>query len=419
MRITGRTAVALAAVLTTAACSSPTDTSLQPQPVINELPRALTSEEQLAATATTDFGLALFRAVNARTARDSSLALSPISASLALGMLMNGSELETLDDVRRTLAFSDRQVYQVNAAYKALIPLLVTLDPSVSMTFANAAWFDSSAAPSSTFSQSIKDVFDARVSMLRLTNPSSVTTINDWVSAATNARIKKMVDSFSSDDIALLMNATYFKGRWRAQFDAAKTRSAEFHVTASETTQVPTMFNTTGLVRLGGRSTPDLVGEIPFGGDAFVMTIVAPPVGTLETFIDSLTPARWRQLINTLPAATATLPIQLPKLRLETTRLLNEDLKTLGMRRPFDHAQLNPMFATPSDQRDVSRVLQKVFVDVNEEGAEAAAATSITISVTSAALSALIVDRPFVFAIRERLSGTILFIGKVVRPIAP
>ena len=418
MRITGRTAVALAALLTTAACSSPTDTSPQPQPVISALPRALTSEEQLAATATTDFGLALFRAVNARTARDSSLALSPISASLALGMLMNGSELETLDDVRRTLAFSDRQVYQVNAAYKALIPLLITLDPSVSMTFANAAWFDSSAAPSSTFSQSIKDVFDARVSMLRLTNPSSVTTINDWVSAATNARIRKMVDSFSSDDIALLMNATYFKGRWRAQFDAAKTRSAEFHVAASETIQVPTMINTEGLARLSGGVTSSLVGELPFGGDAFVMTVVSPPAGTLEAMIDSLTPTRWRELIYGLQGSTHKLTVQLPKFRLETTRKLNADLQTLGMRRPFSDAQLNPMFVAPSNQRVISSVLQKVFIDVNEEGAEAAAATSVGVSLT-AAPPAMIVDRPFIFAIRERLSGTILFIGKVVRPIAP
>ena len=419
MRIARRTFLVFATLLIAAACSSPTDGSQKAQPLITALPRSLSAEEQLAAAATTDFGLALFRAVNARTGRDSNLALSPMSASLALGMLMNGSERETLDDVRRTLAFGDRQVSQVNAAYKALIPLLVTLDPSVTMKFANAAWFDSTAAPSATFSQTLADVFGARVSMLKLTAPSSITTINDWVSAATNARIPKIVDAFSPSDIALLVNATYFKGRWRAQFDASKTRAAPFNVTSSETMQVPTMGNVEGLVRLGGGSTPNVVGEIPFGGDAFVMTIVMPPVGTLEAMIDSLTPARWRQLISALPTTTQSLYVQLPKFRLETTRKLNDDLITLGMRRPFANAQLNPMFVVPSNQRVVSEVLQKVFVDVNEEGAEAAAATSVTISTTSAAMSALIVNRPFIFAIRERLSGTILFLGKVVRPVAP
>jgi serine protease inhibitor len=418
MRITRQIIVVVSALLGAAACSSPTDGAQKQQPIINELPRALNSEEQLAAAATTDFGLALFRAVNARTARDSNLALSPMSASLALGMLLNGSELETLDDVRRTLAFSDRPVSQVNAAYKSLLPMLVTLDPSVTMAFANAAWFDSSSAPSATFSQTISDVFDARVSMLKLTAPSSVTTINAWVSAATNARIPKIVDAFSSNDIALLVNATYFKGRWRAQFDASKTHTSAFHVTASDSIQVATMSNTEGLVRLGGGVTSTIVGEIPFGGDAFVMTIVSPPVGTLEATIDGLTATRWRELIYSLQPTTQTLTIELPKFRLETTRTLNQDLISLGMRRPFADAQLNPMFVTPSNQRVVSKVLQKVFIDVNEEGAEAAAATSVGITLTSAK-PALIVSRPFIFAIRERLSGTILFMGKVVRPVAP
>ena len=416
MRITGRIVIAAVSLMTVGACSSPTDDSQKAQPVINALPRALTAEEQLAATATTDFGLALFRTVNARTARDSNLALSPISASLALGMLMNGAELETLDQVRRTLTYGDRPVPLANAAYKALIPLLTTLDPSVKMTFANAAWFDSSAAPSVSFSQAISNSFDARVSLLRLTAPSTVPTINAWVSAATNARIPKIVESFTSDDIALLVNATYFKGRWRAQFDPARTQPATFQVSPSVSIQVPTMANDKALVRLSRSGNNTVVGEIPFGGDAFAMTIVMPPLGGLEAMIDSLTPARWRELIYALPRVSDTLTVRLPKFRIETTRKLNADLTALGMPRPFINAQLNPMFVTPSSQRVISSVLQKVFVEVNEEGAEAAAATSIGIGATSLPPS-LIVNRPFLFVIRERLTGTILFMGKVVRPV--
>jgi serine protease inhibitor len=418
MRIIGRNVVAVAAILLTQACSSPTDGTKSAQPLISALPRALSGDEKLAADATTEFGLALFRTVNARSARDSSLALSPISASLALGMLMNGAELETLDQVRRTLAFSDRPVPQINAAYKALIPLLSTLDPSVKMAFANAAWFDIGSPPSTTFTQSLTDVFAARVSTLQLTAPGTVGTINDWVSAATNARIPKIVDSFSANDIALLVNATYFKGNWRAQFDKAKTQAAPFQVSSTVAVSVPTMMNDKGLVRLGRGAGNTTVGEIPFGGDAFVMTIVVPQLGTLESLIDSLTPSRWNALLATMTPATDTLRIQLPRFRLETTRKLNEALSELGMPRPFVNAQLNPMFQTLANNRAVSTVLQKVFVDVNEEGAEAAAATSVRIILVSLPPS-LTVDRPFLFVIRERLSGTILFIGKVVRPVAP
>ena len=418
MRHVSRNVCAVAAVLLLQACSSPTDGSKSAQPLISALPRALSGDEKIAADATTEFGLALFRTVNARTARDSNLALSPISASLALGMLMNGAELETLDQVRRTLAFGDRPVPQINAAYKALIPLLSTLDPSVKMAFANAAWFDTRSPPSTTYTQSLSDVFAARVSTLQLTAPGTVGTVNDWVSAATNARIPKIVESFSADDIALLVNATYFKGNWRAQFDKAKTQAAPFQVSSAVSVSVPTMMNDKGLVRLGRTSGSTTVGELPFGGDAFVMTIAVPPLGTLESMIDSLTPARWQAMLATMSPATDTLRIQLPKFRLETKRTLNSALMQLGMPRPFANAQLNPMFQTPASNRAVSYVLQKVFVDVNEEGAEAAAATAVGIILTSLPPS-LTVDRPFLFVIRERLSGTILFIGKIVRPVAP
>ena len=401
-----------------AGCTSSTGATSVVQPVITALPRALSGDEQLAATATTNFGLALFRTVNARTARDGNLALSPVSASLALGMLMAGSEGETLDQVRRTLGFGTRPVADVAASYKALIPLLTTLDTSVKMTFANSAWFDTGSPPSTTFSQTLTDAFGARIESLPFSAPSSVTTINAWVSNATNARIPTIIDELTPDAIALLINATYFKGQWRSQFDPANTRAADFYVSASSTIRVPTMSSAKGLVRLSFGDDGVMVGELPFGGDAFVMTLVMPPTGTLESFVDSLTPARWQSLLARLPAQSDTLLVQLPKFRLEVERKLKADLATLGMPSPFMNAQLDPMFRSPASNRAISDVVQKVFVDVNEEGAEAAAATSVGATVTSLP-PAFIVDRPFLFAIRERLSGTILFLGKVVRPVAP
>jgi len=402
--------------LVVASCTRSTDGTSAVQPLITALPRALSGDEQIAATATTNFGLALFRTVNARTARDSNLALSPASASLALGMLMVGSEGETLDQVRRTLGFGSRPVADVAASYKALIPLLTTLDPSVKMAFANSAWFDTGSPPSTTFRQTLTDAFGARIEALPFAAPSTLTTINGWVSSATNARIPTIIDELDPDAIAVLINAIYFKGQWRAKFDLAQTRAADFRVSATSTIRVPTMSSATGLVRLSQGST--VVGELPFGGDAFVMTLVMPPAGTLESFVDSLTPARWQALLARLPLQSNTLLVQLPKFRLEVTRKLNEDLAALGMPSPFVRAQFDPMFQSPASNRAISQVVQKVFVDVNEEGAEAAAVTAVGIIPVSLP-PALIVDRPFLFAIRDRLSGTILFLGKVVRPATP
>jgi serpin B len=177
------------------------------------------------------------------------------------------------------------------------------------------------------------------------------------------------------------------------------------------------MSSSDALIRVNRQPDGTTVGEMPFGGDAFVMTFVMPPVGKLESAIDSLTPARWRALIASLPATTVELPVTLPKFRLQVERELKGNLAAMGMPRAFVDAQLSPMFAKPLANLVVTSVLQKVFVDVNEEGAEAAAATGIGIGVTSAPLG-LSLDHPFLFVIRERLSGTILFIGKVVDPSA-
>jgi serine protease inhibitor len=413
-------ALAVLTLIGLTACVGPTDESQSAQPIISALPRPLSGDEQVAATATTDFGLALFRSVNARTARDSNLALSPVSASIALGMLLNGAEGETLTQVRGTLAFGDRSVAQVNAAYKALIPLLSTLDPSVKMTFANAAWFDSRTPASAAFTQSIAAAFAGRVSTLQLTAPSTVNTINTWVSDATNAKITSIVNGFTADDVALLVNATYFKGRWRSQFDASNTRTLPFSVSASVTSQVPTMSNEHGLVRGAGLPDGTMIGELPYGGDAFVMDVIVPPQGKLEAMVDSLTPARWRSMLALLPDSATNIRVQMPKFRLEVARTLNEDLARLGMPRPFllGGAQLAQMFSAPTEPLHISSVRQKIFVDVNEEGTEAAAVTSTLITVSSVSRG-FVVDRPFLFAIRDRLTGTLLFMGKVVRPASP
>ena len=401
-----------------AACAAPTDNSQKAQPAITALPRPLSTQEQIAASATSEFGLALFRSANASSARDMNLALSPVSASLALGMLMNGAEGQTFDEIRRTLGFGTRTLGEVNTAYRALIPLLASVDPSVTMKFANAAWFDLSTPSSTTFAASITDAFAAKVAAVPLASPATVKTINDWASANTNGRIPTVVDAIDPTAVAVLLNATYFKGKWRSQFDAAATHSAPFHVSASRTEQLPMMSNQNGLARTGGLADGTIIGELPYGGDAFVMDVILPPLGAIEASVDALTTARLRSLIVSMTDSAGHMLVELPKFRLETSRELAPTLISLGMPRVFGAAQLDPMFARPAPGAAVSSVLQKVFVDVNEEGTEAAAVTAITVRAISVAPH-FVVDRPFIFLIRERFTGTVLFIGKVVRPVAP
>jgi serpin B len=164
------------------------------------------------------------------------------------------------------------------------------------------------------------------------------------------------------------------------------------------------------------RTSNATVAELPYGGDAFVMTILMPDEGVdVNTFVAQLTLDAWQSATASLRDSDA--PLSLPKFRLAWEDTLNDELKSLGMRRAFqpDEAEFTRISRTVGNSLYIDFVKQKAFVDVNEVGTEAAAVTVVGIGVTSAP-QPVNIDRPFVFAIRERLSGTILFLGKIVEP---
>ena len=156
--------------------------------------------------------------------------------------------------------------------------------------------------------------------------------------------------------------------------------------------------------------------DLPYGGGAFSMTILLPAPGEeVDDLVASLDVAAWRAATTELPEAE--MDLYLPRFRVEYKQELNDALQALGMKSAFvpGGADFTGMSTRAGHQLNISRVLQKSYVDVNEEGTEAAAATSVEMVVTSMPPSVR-VNRPFVFAIRERFSGTILFIGKIVDP---
>jgi serpin B len=398
----------------TVACSHPTSSGGQ-RPEITALPRQLTPSEQAIAASTSGFAFALLQAVN-RSATDSNVFISPLSASMALGMALNGAATETYDEMRDALGVGIRPLAELNGAYKALIELLRGLDKTVDFRIANAVWYRDTFGPSiaPAFLTDTKQFFDARVSGLNFASPQAVTTVNDWVKTGTNGKIDKMLDEVPSNVVMYLMNAIYFKGAWRQPFDPKRTADANF--TDHRGAEVAVRMMT----RKGGfrlRSEPDaMVVELPYGGDAFVMTILLPAAGTnINAFIATLTASRWQAATSGLTEST--FDLYLPKFKLTWARGLNDDLKSIGMRRAFvpDGADFTRLSPSLGRNLYITDVRQKTFVDVNEEGTEAAAATSVGIGVTSLPPS-IRLDRPFVFAIRERISGTILFIGKIVRP---
>lgn len=402
--------------LLVAACSDAAGPDDGSPPLIAALPRQLTSVEAEMISATNSFGFNLLKEVNA-TFADSNVFMSPLSASMALGMTMNGAEGTTFTEMRSTLRLGTRTYDELNSSYQSLIELLRGLDPKVEFQIANAIYYDLAdmgAAVEPAFLSQSQEFFDAEVKGLDFRLAGTVDTVNAWASRNTNGRIPKIIDEIQAQIVMLLMNAIYFKGDWRAGFKTAETSSQPFHALRGTDVTVQMMHRKGGFRQ--GRIANATVAELPYGGDAFVMTILLPDENlNINSFLASLTPAMWQQATANLDSSRVDL--YLPKFKLAWEDTLNDELKRMGMIQAFrpNEARFTRISRSLGESLYVDFVKQKAFVDVNEVGTEAAAVTVVGIGVTSAPIPVRI-DRPFIFAIRERLSGTVLFLGKIVEP---
>ena len=393
------------------ACSGATEPRpAEPSPVLETLPRALSAGEQKIIAANNDFSFALFRQLGAAEA-DSNVFVSPLSASMALGMAMNGASGTTFDEMRATLGFGAASESEIDQGYKSLIALLRGLDPSVDFRIANSIWAREGSPVTPSFVDATRTWFDAQAATLDFASPSAVKSINDWVSTATAGKIPTILDQIQRDEVMFLINAIYFKGRWRAQFDPALTVDAPFHGIAGD--QPAKLMHREGAIRHLQTPTFSAV-DLPYGNSAYSMSVVLPNSGqSVDAVLASLQPDSWSAWTSQF--RDAPIDLYLPRLELTWGRMLIPQLEALGMRAAFEAGSAD-FSRMSSVGLFISTVKQKTYVKVNEEGTEAAAATSVGMSVTSAPVrTEFRVDRPYVFVIRERLSGTMLFLGAIRR----
>lgn len=412
------------AALLLAGCNGATDPDGAADP-IEELPRALTADEQAVIEASNRFGFAMVAELYGADP-GANLFTSPLSAHAALSMALTGARDSTLDAMRETLGFGDGDAPSIDAireSYAGLSDLLLDLDPRVELAIGNAAWLDETFPFRAAWVDGVAEAFDARTQAVDFADPALPGEINDWVDEATAGRITEMVESLDPNEVLMLLNAIYFKGQWTDQFDPDDTRDAPFILPDGSTKTVQMMVRGEG--ELDVYRGPDaLVADLPYGGGVFRFTVVLPPEdGSLADLVAGLDDARW----NTWMAGLAEddVPVHMPRFTLEWEKELKDALESLGMGIAFvaGRADFGGMLAEGFDPQatgtdlHITRVKQKSFLTVNEEGTEAAAATSVGVGVTSAPMP-VVVDRPFLLAIRERLSGTIFFLGAIVDPPA-
>ncbi|MFZ5825213.1 MAG: serpin family protein [Bacillota bacterium] len=359
------------------------------------------------AAASSRFGIDLLKQVY----KGENAFLSPTSASLVLSLTAAGAGGETQAQMTRTLGFREISMSEIHKANGQLQSILTNPDPKVEVSLANAVWYRTGLKVAPAFADTAKQHYGAAIDSAEFGDPSAVKKINDWTAKATKQKIKELLASTTPSDVMILVNALYFKGEWTHAFDPKLTREGAFTKLDSTQKQVPFMHREGEFGALeadGFRAV-----RLPYGKERVSMYVFVPD--DLPAFVAGLTPERWEQYMQSFKPRQGL--VSLPKVKLEATHKLNEPLQNLGMELAFDmgQADFSGLFEGGRSGIGIALVLQKTFLEINEQGTEAAAATAVVLR-ESASEPLAVADRPFLIAIRDDQTGTLLFIGTIVEP---
>lgn len=364
------------------------------------------------------FGFNLFRRLQ-QAESQKNLFISPTSISTALAMVYNGAKGETQTAIAKTLSLQGISLADLNQGNAALKASLETGSGKVAIDIANSLWLGKTYSVLPDFIQRVAETYEAKISTVDFAKKQeAANVINAWVKEQTQGKIEEIVNDVDPNTIAFLVNAIYFKGKWSEEFKKADTKEMPFTLLDGSQKQRPMMsqsgdysyyendqFQAVALPYGGGR--------LPYGEGRWSFYVFLPKPGvSLDKFYETLTAENWEQWMQQF--RTEDVDIKLPRFKVEYDITLNDSLKAMGMEVAFDLNKADFSGMT-EEKAAIDKVRHKTFVEVNEEGTEAAAATSVGPVAASIPLQ-MVVDRPFFAAIRDGETGTILFMGSIVNP---
>ena len=364
--------------------------------------------------ANTKFGFKLFQEVLKQDS-NKNVFVSPTSIAIALSMTYNGASGETQQGMAKALELQGMSLQDINQANETLKSSLEKADPDVQLSIANSLWAKQGNPFKPEFIQSNQQFYKARVTELNFASPDAAKTINGWVKENTRGKIDQIVNQIQPEDVLFLINAVYFKGNWSKQFDKTQTAERPFYLSNGSQKQHP-MMSQSGKYRYYENDSFQAV-SLPYGKGRLSLYVFLPKKDTtLGAFQQQLSLENWQQWMNQFQMRTGS--VQLPRFKFDYDIQLNSALKALGMESAFN-AGANFSNMTSASVA-IDQVKHKTFVEVNEEGTEAAAATSVGVMLTSAQMPTqpfeMVVDRPFFCAIRDNQTGTLLFMGSIQEP---
>ncbi len=359
------------------------------------------------------FAFELFREVISLSDQENVM-ISPLSVSYALGMTYNGAAGTTRDAFNDVLHFGDLTSQEVNESYKDLMDQLVHLDELVEFSIANSIWYREGYPVLEQFITTNQDYFDAAVKALDFSSPGAVDIINNWIEDKTNDKIQDMLDYIPADAVMYLINAIYFNAKWKYEFDPEETYSSAFHLEDGNVSDADFMvingnFNYT--------ENEDFTAvELPYGDSTFSMVIMLPSgENRVDDLVEEMDVPAWDSWFEN--TVSQHVEIEIPKFKYEFKDLLNEPLINLGLGVAFGGGA-NFSGITTAAELYISRVIHQTFIDVREEGTEAAAATIVELRETAMPVTPRFrADKPFLYVIRENSTSAILFMGKLGRPV--
>jgi serine protease inhibitor len=391
------------------ACSKPTNSDA---PVKELKPIELAGGGDQVVSASNEFGLDLFREISAHETIDKNLFISPTSISLALAMTWNGARTATADSMAFALRFPDLDTNEINAVYRDLMNGLTTVDEKVLLSIANSIWYRQDFVVESDFIAANQNYYKAKVAGLDFGDPSSKDIINGWVEEQTNGKIKDLIASIDNSYVMFLVNAIYFKGLWQIEFDKANTHDAPFILPDGSQKTVSMMYLDDTLSSFSNELFQAV--ELDYGRGNYSMVVLLPKAEkSVNDIINVLTPENWTNWMNGFNKTD--LVLSLPRFKFEYDIQLKDALTAMGMGIAFSYAA-DFTGINKDGGLYIDYVRHKSFVEVNEEGTEAAAATVVAIKETAMLENIMYVNHPFIFAIREKSTGAVVFLGRVANP---
>ncbi|MEN8138699.1 MAG: serpin family protein [Bacteroidota bacterium] len=371
----------------------------------------LTKSAKEVTEANNAFAFEFFNEIANAEAEDNFM-VSPLSLSLALGMTYNGANGDTKTAFDNTLNYSS-SLTEVNQFSKDLIDKLSGSSDGSVMEIANSIWIEETFPVKEDFVNLNRKYYNAEVENLNFSDPATVDIINEWVSEKTYDKIPTIIEKIEPEEVMFLINALYFNANWKYEFDPEYTENKSFYKSPDETTEAEMMTLTADIEYTENELFTSVI--LPYKQDKFSMVILLPnSQKTTDNIVSELNSQNWENWRNEYD--TTEVSVNIPKFKLKYKNKLNDELIEMGLGIAFSgRADFSNISNIPLN---ISYVLQKTFIDVNEEGTEAAAVTVVGMEYTSIEPQPITfnANKPFIYMIKENVTGSICFMGRLGDP---